>query len=66
MLTSLGLGAGLVASDEEEGRIHDGCSCDHSGHKDIVAWAIHEGDVSEQVELRIAALVRTFRVVLLS
>ena len=55
MLTGLGLGAGLVACDEEKCGVHDGDSCKHCGHEYIMSWAIDEGNVSDEEKGRIAA-----------
>jgi len=54
MLTGLRLGAWLVASDEQKGRVHDSCSGEHSSHEDIVTWAIDEGDMTHEEELVVA------------
>lgn len=48
MLRGLGLGAGFVASNKEEGGIHDGGARQHSAHENIVTGAINEGDVTQQ------------------
>ena len=49
MLRGLGLGAGFIAGHEEEGAVHDGRAVEHGGHEDVVAGAIHEGDVAAEV-----------------
>ena len=53
MLARLRLRAGLVASHEEQGRVHDSRACEHGRHEDVVARAIDERDVSDQEELRL-------------
>jgi len=56
MLRSLRLRARLIASNKKKCRVHDCCSCEHSSHKDIVTWAIHERDVAHKEELVLAML----------
>ena len=48
VLGGLRLGTGLVASDEEEGAVHDSGAVEHCGHEDVVAWAINEADVAHE------------------
>lgn len=48
MLRCLGLGAGFVTSNEEEGGVHDGGARQHSAHENIVTGAINERDVTQQ------------------
>jgi len=50
VLTGLGLRAWLVSGDQKERRVHDSGTSKHGSHQDIMAWAIHEGDVSNQEE----------------
>mmetsp|Transcript_7074 Transcript_7074/g.11916 ORF Transcript_7074/g.11916 Transcript_7074/m.11916 type:complete len:462 (-) Transcript_7074:120-1505(-) len=58
VLTRLGLGAGLVPRDQQQGRVHDRGARQHGGHEDIVTGAVDEGDVpeEEQVALTLLAL----------
>mmetsp|Transcript_22956 Transcript_22956/g.45883 ORF Transcript_22956/g.45883 Transcript_22956/m.45883 type:complete len:244 (+) Transcript_22956:1007-1738(+) len=44
----LGLRAGFVAGNEEEGAVHDGRAVEHGGHEDVVAGAVDEGDVAAE------------------
>ena len=50
VLTGLWLRAWLVSGDQKERRVHDSGTSKHGCHQDIMAWAIHEGDVSNQEE----------------
>jgi hypothetical protein len=42
VLTGLRLRARLVTSNQKQSRIHDGSTGKHSGHQNIVTWAINE------------------------
>lgn len=48
MLGRLRLRAGLIGSDQQQGRIHDRCSSQHRCHEDVVTWAVDEGHVSHK------------------
>ena len=54
VLLCLWLWVGLVASDEQEGGVHDSRTCKHRGHERVVTWAIDEGDMSVEDHLSIA------------
>ena len=51
MFRRLRLRTGLIAGNEEQGGVHDGGSVQHRGHENVVAWTIHEADVTHQVVL---------------
>ena len=68
MLSRLRLWVRLVTGHEQQCRVHDRGTCQHSRHKGIVTWAIDERDVTSQNERRVAkaaigriGLVRTER-----
>jgi hypothetical protein len=48
VFAGLGLGAGFVAGDEENGGVHDGGAVQHGGHENVVARAVDEGDVAAE------------------
>jgi hypothetical protein len=48
VLGGLGLRAGLVGGDEEEGGVHDGGTVEHRRHENVVTGAVDEGDVTVQ------------------
>ena len=45
---SLGLGASLIAGNQEEGSIHDGGSVQHGGHENVVSGTIDKTDVTSE------------------
>mmetsp|Transcript_8881 Transcript_8881/g.25337 ORF Transcript_8881/g.25337 Transcript_8881/m.25337 type:complete len:465 (-) Transcript_8881:10-1404(-) len=56
MLRGLRLGARLVRRDKEQGSVHNRRTVKHGSHENIVARAVHEGDVPQQVVSRLALL----------
>ena len=56
VLRGLGLRAGLVAGNQQQGGVHDGGARQHSAHENVVAGAVDERDVALQAVLALAAL----------
>ena len=54
VLRGLGLGAGLVSGNQQEGGVHDCCSGEHGGHEDIVARAVDEGHMADEEQSGLA------------
>mmetsp|Transcript_26170 Transcript_26170/g.53598 ORF Transcript_26170/g.53598 Transcript_26170/m.53598 type:complete len:270 (+) Transcript_26170:912-1721(+) len=48
VLGGLGLGAGFVAGDQEEGGVHHRGAVEHRGHQNVVAGTVDEGDVAAE------------------
>lgn len=63
MLTSLRLRAGLITSNQKQSGVHNCSSSEHSSHEHIMAWAINEGNVPDQLEDWITASWSALRVV---
>ena len=60
VLASLGLGARLVASDEEQGGVHHCSAVQHRRHENVVTRAVNEADVSDEAEFKAVHLEDIF------
>ncbi|OSS54826.1 hypothetical protein B5807_01369 [Epicoccum nigrum] len=56
VLRGLGLGAGFVAGNQQQGGVHDGGARQHGAHQNVVAGAVDERDVALEAVLALAAL----------
>jgi len=63
VLRCLGLRACLVGCNQQQRAVHDSSTVEHGGHENIMAGAVYEGDVAD--ELQRGARVLADRVVLL-
>jgi hypothetical protein len=64
VLGRLRLRARLVPGDKEERGVHDGRTVKHGGHENVVAGAVDEGDVPDELHLVTAPGPLAGRVVL--
>lgn len=65
VLAGLGLGARLVAGNQQQGGVHDGGARQHRAHENVVAGAVDEGDVALEAVGARAAVALAGRVDLL-
>jgi hypothetical protein len=65
MLRRLRLGARLVPGDKQQRGVHDRGTVQHGGHENVVARAIDERDVPDELHARIASRPLARRALLL-
>ena len=65
MLRCLWLWTRLITSNEQQRSVHDSSAVQHGSHENVVAGAVDEGDVANELHPPTASWPLTWRVILL-